>query len=610
MKFSVLLIIVLLSIIGLSSYGYGQFFEKNFSAEPDLDALVKYDEGIVLFKISVDDAYHITDLKNGFFKIELNKNDYLEIIKVDFPKGIAYADETVYKGNLEIPVIVKPLKEITGPVTLTFKVSYQICQEKPEELCYPPDDKDVDVKVDKAFKVAAAKELKEKEDTVKTRSKKEDEAYLDWFERIIKQELENPSFFLFMIVFIAGFLTSLTPCVFPIIPIVMGYIGTRKGNNKFKGLYLSLFFVLGLAIVYSTFGTIAMATSSMMGGTFQNPIVVIVIASIFVLMGLSLAGFFEIPVPTSISSKVGKGHKSEIFGSILIGGIAGVIAVPCVGPILIGLITAISVSGDIVLGFWLTFTFSMGMGVLFLIVGTFSGALAAMPKGSKWMSYVKYFFALILLSGGVYFITTITHEWFGFFIWGVLLVAAAIFMGLFKSLEEDAEYGSKVFKVVLVLLFLTGAFLFVKALDMNFSPAKHSYAKDAEVNVSEVKDSKPIVLRKANLTWIPDLEEGKKIAKAENKIMMIDTYADWCIACKELEHKTFPVPEVEERLKKLVLVKMDFTKKDKVNETKRKALRVFGMPTIIFFKPDGTEITRFSGFKDKDDFLKVLDSLK
>lgn len=579
------LFIFVLLVSGFTVQGqlYGQFIKEDFAAEPIVNTEARYDEGMILFKIDMDKNYHITDLKHNFLKIELPENEYLKIKKVEFPKGIPYADELVFKGSFEVPVYVEVLKTISGDLSLKFKLSYQVCQENPQELCYPPASKEVEVKLSRAFKVNEAGGES---------GKLKDESYSQWVERIVKRELENKSFLLFLLVFIAGFLTSLTPCVYPVIPIVMGFIGTRSGKRKFKGFYLSVFFVLGLAIVYSVFGVIAATTGTMMGLSFQNPIVVIIIAAIFILMGLSLAGLFEIPVPTSISSRIQSSQESEIIGSLLVGGVSGIIAAPCVGPVLIALLSWISQTGNILLGFWLTFTFSLGMGVIFLLVGTFSAVLSAMPKGGNWMNYIKYFFALLLLGGGIYFLSTITTEWLDYLLWGIFLIAAAIFMGLFKPLEDDAGLKSKLFKIILVLILLTGAFFFMKFLEIKYFPAKDSTA----------------VVEKSHLPWIGDLEEGKRMALAENKIMMVDTYADWCVSCIELDKYTFSTPEVSERLKAFVLVKLDFTKKNETNETLRKSLKVIGMPTVMFFNPEGREINRFSGFMEKEKFLHFLDS--
>jgi len=663
MKKKYLIGLFILLFLGFVSYDhYGQFFKESFSAEPDIDTLVKYNEGMILFKLRLDENYHITDLKHNFFKVEVQENEYLQITKIEFPKGVPYADEMVFKGNIEVPVYVKQLKEIPGSLNLKFKVSYQICQEKPQELCFPPTSKDIDVKVSQAFKFkddkiekkidtgitiedlsqktsptaykpkggnwlilflvaisllgisvfvglskaiagdsigakfskavvvlllltgaflflksldikyfpakysqkpkqtatfkwihtidegktiakkenknimidtyadwcVACKELEEytfsdpevakileeyvlvkldftkmsaedrklqqalnvigmptvifldsegKEDRRFSgfKNKKEflafigkDSGWLDRLIELLKQELEKTSLLVFVLVFVLGFLTSLTPCVYPVIPIVMGYIGTRSGKKKLKGFYLSIFFVLGLAFVYSILGVAAAMTGSMIGVTFQNPIVVIVIAAIFIVMGLSLAGLFEIPVPSSISSKIHSGSgKSEIIGALLVGGVAGIIAAPCVGPVLIALLSWVSQSGNVFLGFLLTFIFSLGMGIIFLLVGTFSGVISAMPKGGNWMNYIKYFFSLILIGGGIYIFNLIAPAWLNLLLWGIFLVAISIFIGLFKT-HEEYRLRWKAYKFIVLVVFLTGIFLFYKSLELKY----------------------------------------------------------------------------------------------------------------------------------------------
>ena len=665
--FGLRLVFLLVSLLAFTAFGYGQIFgEPSFGrAEPDIDTQVKYDEGIILFNFDLDKNHHITDIKNEFFKIELDKNDYLEIIDVVFPRGVPYADEMVYKGQFTVKVYVKSLKAVTDAVKLKFKVSYQICQEHPTEVCFAPEEKEYELTINQAFKEAkivekvdtpsppstttledlsaktsaaalkpkggnwlvllvvallllafsvfvglsralteddmGAKFLKaivillflvgtflllksldikyypnkyqeEPEKTVtlnwihnldegKAVAQKENkrlliDTYADWciackeldrytfsrpevaevlkdyvlvkldftkgtaenkklqsdlkvmglptvmllspegselrrfigfknksefldflkagegwlerFLKLLKQELENKSLLLFGLVFLLGFLASLTPCVYPVIPIVMGYIGTRSGKKKLKGFYLSIFFVLGLAFVYSLLGVIAAMAGSIIGVTFQNPIVVLIISGIFIVMGLSLAGLFEIPIPTSISSKVQSGSKkSEIISSLVVGGVAGIIAAPCAGPVLVTLLSWISQTRDVLLGFLLTFIFSMGMGIIFLVVGTFSGVVSTMPKGGKWMDYVKYFFSVILMAGGVYILTTIAPGWVSLLLWGVLLISVSVFIGLFKALEEY-KIKNKIYKLIVLLIFLVGIFLFYKSLELKF----------------------------------------------------------------------------------------------------------------------------------------------
>lgn len=669
----------------LPSNVYGQLFggDQMGAIEPDIETEAKYEDGLILFKFDVADDQHITDVKNGFFTITTAKNDFIEIRDVIYPKGQPYSDEVVFKGKFDVKVYIKSLKDLSQPVKLKFTVSYQICQEKPQEVCYPPEETTVDVTVDKVFKEvtiqkpagedadlealkdlssqssaaykpkggnwltillvalglltlalfiglsgwldddemsgkfakalvvlmllagaflfykaldikyypmkysqkpqvtvdlqwlpsieegkeAAAKANKpvfidtsaewcvacreleeytfsdpevaeilkeqyilvqldftknnaenkatrkalnvigmptlilldpqgnevkrdsgfmEKDKFLSFLGVKGSESFVDRLTAKLKKELENPSILLFLLVFALGFLTSLTPCVYPVIPIVMGYIGTRSGKKKLKGFYLSIFFVLGLAIVYSVFGVVAAMSGSMMGASFQNPIVVIVIAAIFVIMGLSLAGLFEIPVPSSISSRVqSSSGKNEIIGSLIVGGVAGIIAAPCVGPVLIALLSWISQTKNVFLGFILTFVFSLGMGVIFLVVGTFSGVVSAMPKGGKWMDYIKYFFAAILIGGGVFILDNIIAAWVSLLLWGIFLVALSVFAGLFKSLEEY-KLKNKLFKLVFTIIFLIGIFMFFKSMELKLFTA--SGTAQAAVEVTETTE--------------------------------------------------------------------------------------------------------------------------
>lgn len=649
--------------------------------DPAIAAEIMYGRGMILFNFNMGENHHITDIKNGFFTIEIEKNDFAAIAAVVFPEGAPYADEKVFRDKFSVKVFVKTLQEITKPVALKFKVSYQICQEQPMEVCFPPRSQDISLEVNRSFnktgsgtqktaaeqagsgettagqvpktgeviaagvspvertaaaaspapatrvnrlllpiigiillvavifagifkpleegetrgkivkaallvifllgaflyikfldsvpaaaeqrrkpenpaqlnwlhsiaegKAAAQKEnkkimidtyadwcvaCKELEEytfsdpaaakvlddyiLVKVDFTKQDEAneklrrelkvfgmptvilldaagkelrrfsgfynkerFLDFmgsgsgfFEKLLaplNRELAKKSLLLFILVFGLGFLTSLTPCVYPVIPIVMGYIGARSGKKKLKGLYLSLFFVLGLALVYSILGVIAALTGTMMGVSFQNPVVVILIAVIFVVMGLSLAGLFEIPVPTSISSRMQAGHKSEVIGSLLVGGVSGIIAAPCVGPVLIALLSWISQTKDVVFGFLLTFTFSLGMGIIFFVVGTFSGLVMSLPKGGGWMEHIKHFFAVILIAGGIFIMNPILSRWLTMFIWGIFLVALSVFSGLLKPLETR-KIKSKIYKSIVVIIFLTGAFLFLESLENRY----------------------------------------------------------------------------------------------------------------------------------------------
>lgn len=548
------------------------------TVRPRIDARVVAAAGYVDFHLHVPAGYHITDLKNNFFAITALANEYAAVSRVVFPAGVPYGEENVFKGGFSVRVFLKTLKMPAAPVKLDFDVSFQICQEYPEELCYPPDQSRVQVEIGPDFSPAATAPPAGSGGPLANR-----------LENLIRGRMGRASFLLFLLVFAAGFLASLTPCVYPVIPIIMGYVGGRSGGKKLKGLTLSLFFVLGLSLVYSLLGVIAAKTGSLIGISFQNPFVVAAIAAIFIIMGLSLAGLFSITVPSWISARAAGGHRGDILGAMTVGGVSAVIAAPCVGPVLIALLSWISQSGNVFLGFGLTFVFSLGMSVIFLVAGTFSGAIASLPRGGGWMSAVKYFFAALLIAGGIFFLGNIIPSWLSFLLWGAYLVALAVALGLFRP---QAESGIKpvLARTAAALIFLSGAILFYQGISGRFFPAPVPKATAAG----------------ETLPWLSDLAAGREKARTEKKPLLVDAWAEWCAACRELDEKTFSRADVGAALRDHILVKLDFTRKSDVNDRLKKELGIIGMPTVILFDAQGTESRRFSGFLASGDFLEFI----
>jgi thioredoxin:protein disulfide reductase len=555
-------------------------FGSQEAVRPRIDARVAAASGTVDFHFQVPAGYHITDLKNNFFSITIESNDFVLIEKTVFPNGVPYDEEKVFQGDFSVRTYLKTRKPITAPLTLNFDVSFQICQEYPKELCYPPDQSRIQVGIGPDFSPAG-----------KTTATRSDEPLGRRLENLIRGQLNRASPLLFILVFAAGFLASLTPCVYPVIPIIMGYVGGRSGGKKMKGFVLSLFFVLGLSLVYSILGVAAAKTGSLIGISFQNPVVVTAIAAIFIVMGLSLAGLFSIPVPAWISAKAARGHKSDMLGALMVGSVSAIIAAPCVGPVLIALLSWISQSGNVFLGFWLTFVFSLGMSVIFLLAGTFSGAIASLPRGGRWMSAVKYFFAALLIAGGIFFLGNILKPWQALLLWGIYLIALAVALGLFRPQGEGV--GAVFSKTAAALIFLSGSVLFYQGLAGRFFPAA------APVRAAAQPD----------LPWLSDLAQAKEKARAENKRLLIDAWAEWCAACRELDEKTFSRDDVRTALRDFVLLKLDFTRKNEVNERLKKELAIIGMPTVVFLDARGAESRRFSGYLDADEFLALLRGL-
>ncbi len=543
------------------------------------------DANLLEFHFSVPADHHVTDLKHGFFFIEVDEEAPLKITSIRFPEGRPWGDEMVFQGDFKVEAFYSVLRESDRPVSVKFLVSYQICQERPLELCFPPADQEIE------FLFTS---LKTEPELLEIESENDSPVQGSGLVSLLDRELDKGSFLLFLLVFAAGFLTSLTPCVYPVIPIIMGYVGGRSGGSKGRGFILSLFFVLGLALVYAALGLAAAGSGAMIGASLQSPVFVVFISLVFMTMGLSMAGLFSFPVPASLSSKLSGGGKSDILKAILIGGLAALIAAPCTGPLLVVLLTWVAQSGNTLMGFLLTLTFALGLSVIFLLVGTFSGLISSLPRGGSWMSAIKNFFAVMLIGGGIYFLGTILPAAWAELAWGVFLVALAAWGGLLQASAEQENKG-RLRQTLLLLLLLGGAFFFWRGLAGLTGPSASGITGQGEIS------------RQASVNWRSDLDNALSEASSAGKPLLLDAYADWCTACKELESKTFSVQSLAELLNEAFIpVKLDFTRKNETNQGWRRDYSIIGLPTIIILAPDGTEKTRFSGFMNAADLEKLL----
>jgi len=548
---------------------------------PELEA----QQGKVIFHFTLDPDYHITDVRHGFFKVTLEENEYFALSRVQFPPGEKYEGETVYRNRFQVGVYLNQRQKLEGAMELVFTVGYQICQEKPLEMCLAPRSSRIVVKVPADLAGEGIKGLEENGNG----------GLGGRISRAFQKQLRDGSLWVYLLAFLAGFLASLTPCVYPVIPIVMGYVGSRSRDSKIRGFYLSVVFSLGLSLVYAILGVVAASTGSIIGAGFQNPVIVVLIALVFILMGLSLAGLFEIPVPAGISARLQSVGKGGFFGALILGGISAVIAAPCVGPVLIAILTMVSQTGNLVSGFLLTFVFSLGLSVLFVVIGTFSGVISSLPRGGRWMTLIKYLFSILLIAGGIVIVSKVAPDWITLMLWAVFLMGLAVLGGLF-SFDPKEEIRQRLGRLLLALLFLTGAILFVRAVNRGFfsepGPVLHSQAESEAV-----------------LTWENDLDRALQQAREQDTWVMVDTYTDWCTVCKKLEQKTFRDPQVAQRLEKLKLVKIDFTTETPQNRRIREQYQIIGFPTVLFMDPEGNVRERFSTFLDKQSFLRLLDTL-
>ncbi|MFQ5962747.1 MAG: protein-disulfide reductase DsbD family protein [Candidatus Scalinduaceae bacterium] len=218
--------------------------------------------------------------------------------------------------------------------------------------------------------------------------------------------LSASPFLAYIAVFLGGVLTSFTPCVYPMIPITIAYIGGRSGESRLKGFSLSIFYVIGMAATYSALGAFAALTGKLFGAASTNPILYLVVANIFIFLGLSMLDVFVLPIPSFLASRQPGKKGGEYFGAFLVGLLAGTVAAPCTAPVLGVVLTFVAAKQNVIYGMTLLFIFSIGLGTLLIIVGTFAGLMSSMPKTGKWSVAIKKFFGWVMIGTGEYFLIT------------------------------------------------------------------------------------------------------------------------------------------------------------------------------------------------------------
>ncbi|MFC1595296.1 protein-disulfide reductase DsbD family protein [Gemmatimonadota bacterium] len=419
-------------------------------------------------------------------------------------------------------------------------------------------------------------------------------------------------FWMYLAAFLGGILASLTPCVLPIIPLTITVIGARSASNRAKGFSLSLVYVLGIAVMYSTLGVVAASTGALFGSLFQSRLFLALAIALFTLLAFGLFGAYELQLPAGIRNRLMSKQGQGWFGVFIMGIVAGLVASPCVGPIIVGILAFIAQTGSAMFGFTLLFTFSMGMGLLFLVVGTFSGEIKKMPSGS-WMTAVENFLGVLMMAVSFYYLSILLEPFAFALVLGATLVIGGTFTGAFLQLTgEQANWYAKARKAVGILLVASGLYFFVGALMTSgtFLPAMSRVGMSGGASGEEAGGG--LTSAEAGLEWGDDVEAALILSEIEGKPVMIDFTADWCVACKELDHFTFSDPAVVEVLKEFILVRVDLTNNDDPkNQEYYPRYEIYGLPSVTFITPSGELLRdqKVVGFVKADRFLEILNAV-
>ncbi len=414
--------------------------------------------------------------------------------------------------------------------------------------------------------------------------------------------LRGGSFWLIVASFFSfGLLLSLTPCVFPMIPILSGIIvGQKQRMTKMRGLTLSASYVLGVAVTYAIAGVAAGLTGTLISTALQNSWVLGTFAALFVALAFSMFGFYELQFPASLQSKLSNAANQikggNLIGAFVMGGLSAVIIGPCVAAPLAGALLYISQTRDVVLGGSSLFVMALGMGAPLIAVGLSAGAL--LPKAGPWMDAVKKFFGVLLLGVAIWLISSLIPAQVHLLLWAALLIVCAIY--LITPLTVASAY-TRVWKGVGIIALVAGVALLVGA----FSGEQGIFRPLAQLTGAANPMQELKFQRVKN-----NAELDEAISQAHGRYVMLDFYADWCVSCKEMELFTFSDAAVQVRLKKMQLLQADVTVNNADDAALLKRFALFGPPGILFFDKQGNEIkTRVIGYQNPDTFLVTLNSV-
>ncbi|MDN5055216.1 protein-disulfide reductase DsbD [Aliarcobacter butzleri] len=542
-----------------------------------------------------EDAFKVKFIKNEDslnIKFELGKDIYLyhdklqinilkpqkiEITKeLNIPKPVNYEEFIVHFDDLNLTIPYNFLKSKVDSKEFEIELKFQGCSKA--GLCYAPMSQKQILVLNTNI-----------QDEVSTNINETDS---------IANSLKEKNLLLVLLTFFGfGLLLSLTPCVFPMIPILSSIIVGASKNETMtasRGFFLSLVYVLSMSVAYTIAGVIAGIFGANLQVALQNPYVLVIFALIFVALAFSMFGYFEIRLPQAIQNRVNKTtdgkEKQGILGIAIMGFLSALIVGPCVAPPLAGALVYIGQTGDAILGGLALFVMSLGMGVPLLLIGL--GAGKFMPKPGGWMESITKIFGIVMLGVAIWLLDRVLNANIIMYLWALLLLGNAIYLKIYQHILAQ---------LITVVIFILGVVLFVGAISGATNPL-NPLEKFTSSKMTQVSDEK-LIFKK-----VKNIQELELAIKNSNKPVMLDFWASWCVSCKELEEITFQDEQVINKLQEFTLLKADVTENNDEDKALQKKFGVVGPPALIFWDKDKNEIqaSRIIGYKNPKDFLEIV----
>ena len=547
--------------------------------------------GAVRFTWAIEEGYYL--YRDKFSFASLTDGLRVDAPAVQVPRGKVKQDESF--GEVEVNTgqvsVDTPLFHAGGGVTeALFRVGYQGCKEG--SVCYPPQQKEISVSLGQVA-AAALQPVSQGRLSVQDR---------------ITARLKQGSFLLNVLAFLSfGVLLSLTPCVFPMIPILSGIIVGQPGTvTARRGFLLSLAYVLAMALTYSLLGVLAGSFQLNLQAASQNAWTIGAFSLVFVLLALSMFGFYELRMPAAVQTRLSSLSASRngngLYSCALMGAVSAVIVGPCVAPPLAGALLYISQTGDALLGGAALFSMGLGFGVPLLVIGASAGSL--LPRVGPWMEKIKQAFGIIMLGVAIWLLERVVPGNVAMILWALLVILTALLLGIRGQGTGDRGQGSWLSwsKGLSVVMLLYAVALLVGATsgsDNVFRPLER---------LAGVQTTERDKLEFQRIKSAADLDQHLAAAGAAGKYVMLDFYADWCVTCIEMEEDTFSEPAVKQALSGVVLLQADVTRNDAEDQQLLERFQLFGPPAVLFFGTGRRELQayRLIGYVKPEQFLSHL----
>jgi len=560
----------------------------------------------LLAKFSVAPSYYLYRDKVSFsIKSGAAKIRDFKMPQGDLKQDPNFGEMMVFHQSFQSEIAL--INSSSVAQTIILEASYMGCSEN--GLCYPPINKEFKLQLPAPSGSAAAASIAPLIPATSKSPAQSDPGATQPVSQPdnapsengkIAQIFQQKSFWLIVSFFFgAGLLLALTPCVFPMIPILSGIIvGRGQHVTKMHGFLLSLAYVLGMALTYAAVGIAAGLSGSLLSNALQTPWVLGSFAGVFVLLSLSMFGFYELQLPSALQSKLSgtsnRLHGGHLSGVFVMGALSAIIVSPCVAAPMAGALLYISQTHDAVLGGIALFALAIGMGVPLLLIGASAGAL--LPKAGPWMEAIKNIFGVMMLGVAIWLVSSLLPLGVVMLLWAVLLILSAVYLHALDALPHNASGWNKLGKGVGIIILLLGIGLLIGAL---------SGARDILRPLALQGTSQAVAQTHLQFERVKNLAElDARIAQSGGKTVMLDFYADWCVSCKEMEMFTFTDSKVQKQLKNTLLLQIDMTANNEDDKAFLQRYALFGPPAILFFDRQGKELVDFRviGYQNPEQF--------